>query len=218
MSILSGLMGSGTFWVIVNSARERKRYIDAVWTLYEQVYAALGPLNVGSRDSLLEYNEWHLLMRPDGTVAAFALTKLVPSYGGKVGAIGSDGSTVAKDALKDYFRNMTRHAGYWAEASGATLALARKYNLPIICASYAPLLLPGKRVLPGSSPSSYRRNVSGVGEVEKVLIGRPPGIPVVFSEDGCTVSSALSGLGRTARVRERPDPLDIIEHYSANML
>lgn len=217
MSILSGLMGSGTFWVIVSSARERKQYIDAVWVLYQQVYAPLGELNVGSRDSLLEYDEWHLLMRPEGTVAAFGLAKRVPPHGAKVGALGTDGTATAKDELKDYFRNMTRHAGYWAEASGATLALARKFNLPIICPSYAPQLLPGKQLLPGSTASSYRRIISGVGEVEKVLVGRPPGIPVVFSEASCAPSARLSGLGQMARVRERHDPLDIIEHYSANV-
>lgn len=218
MSILSGLMGSGTFWVIVRTARERKRYIEVVWTLYQQVYGELGGLNVGSRDLLMEYDEWHLLMRPDGSVAAFALARLTPPYGGKMGAIGSDGTPTAKDALKDYFRNLTRHGGYWSEVSGATLALARKYNLPIVCPSYAPVLLPGKQLFPGSSPSSYRRNIKGVGEVEKVLVGRPPGIPVVFSESRCAATGALSGLGRTRRVRERPDPLDAIEHYSANML
>ena len=212
MSLLSGLLGDpgARVWVRLRSDELRQQYQPLVWDQYQEVYSKLGPLNVGDPSLLMEFDDWHLLLGADDSLHAFALSRMT-IHGEKVGAMGSDGTASGKMALRDHFRDVMRTEGYWGEASHATLALARKLRLPKVCPEFAAILLPGKKLTPGSTPGSYIRTITGVGPVEKVLIGRPIGLPTVFDESQCTTEvKAVAGL----RGLQEPD-FDLVEHYSS---
>lgn len=146
--------------------------------MVQATYAKIG-LIVDSPHELDEYSHWELFADGDHW-AAFVLSKTTP-YGQKLGLAGSDGSRVGRHAVKDYVANSFFALGHYAEVSHRMEELAFEAGAPLVCAEYASDVL-NKDVTPARDGVHYRRAIKGVGEVTKVIIGRPRGIPVTTSD------------------------------------
>lgn len=159
------------------SGRERQEAVSAVWAMLVLTYAKIG-LIVEQPRELYKYDNWELFDE-DGTWVAFVLSKTT-SFGQKLGLAGSDGSRAGRQAVKAYVADSFFDGGRYAEVSHRMEELAFEAGAPVICAAYARDLL-NKSVEPANDGVHYRRAIKGVGDVTKVLIGRPLGIPVTSS-------------------------------------
>lgn len=160
------------------TGRERHDAVPAVWDMVQATYAKIG-LIVDSPHELDEYNHWELFGDHDVWVA-FVLSKTTP-YGLKLGLAGSDGSRAGRTAVKDYVTSSFFAIGHYAEVSHRMEELAFDAGAPLVCAAYASDVL-NKDVDPARDGVHYRRAIKGVGEVTKVIVGRPRGIPVTPSD------------------------------------
>lgn len=160
------------------SGRERQGAVSAVWAMVQATYAKIG-LIVDQPRELYEYDSWELF-NDDGKWVAFVLSKTTP-FGQKLGLAGSDGSRAGRTAVKEYVANSFFDVGRYAEVSHRMEELAIEAGAPIVCAAYASDVL-NKNVVPASDGVHYRRIIKGVGDVTKVIIGLPRGVPVTSSD------------------------------------
>lgn len=161
--------------------------LDLVWEMYARTYAKIG-LSKGSKSEMLEYDIWEIFPDDSGQPIAFVLSKST-SLGKKLGLAGSDGSSGGKSALIRYLGLAFQRPGNYAEVSHAVEATAMRANPPVVCAVRVPEILK-KPVTPMEDGIHYRRNLSGVGAVEKVMIGRPRGIETTeASNPSCPISA-----------------------------
>jgi hypothetical protein len=175
------------------SGRERQHATDAVWAMVQATYAKIG-LIVDEPRELYEYDDWELFGSDDRWIA-FVLNKTTP-FGQKLGLAGSDGSRAGRSAVKEYVANNFFEPGHYAEVSHRMEDLAVEARAPVVCAAYAGDVLK-KNVLPAGDGLHYRRSIKGVGEVTKVLIGLPRGVPVTSSENPqCPVHAQVAGRRR----------------------
>lgn len=154
------------------SGDERKRYLDEVWRMYVATYEPIG-MHVGNPRELLEdYQVW-MLAGEDGGLRSFMLLKQTP-LGSKVGLVGSDGSAAGKSIVKQQIGQLLNEPGVYAETSHAVRKVALRADAPIVCASSAGQVL-GKKV-EMVDDITYRRELGGLGVVEKTLFGQPFGV------------------------------------------
>lgn len=162
----------------------------AVWAMVQSTYAKIG-LILDHPSELDEYDVWDMF-EDDGHFIAFRLGKTTP-YGIKGGLVGSDGSRAGRTAIKQYVAEWYLEDGHYAEVSHRMQELAFEAGAPIVCAVYAPEVL-HKPVVPEPDGVFYRRKIKNVGEVVKVLVGRPRGISVTSSASPqCPLPRAMSG-------------------------
>ena len=132
------------------------------------------------------------------------------SFGKKMALGGSDGSPGGKMAMKDAIISMPRQHGTYAEVSGALEHIIMKVNPPIVCAAVVPEVL-HKVVSPAPDGLHYSRVITGVGKVEKLLVGTPKGIPTTtMSHPVCP----LVGDERSKFAVEEDGPGDLAAHLS----
>jgi len=160
------------------TGRERHDAVPVVWDMVQATYAKIG-LIVDSPHELDEYSHWELF-DDDGAWIAFVLSKTTP-YGQKLGLAGSDGSRPGRTAVKEYVASSFFALGAYAEVSHRMEELAIEAGAPLVCAEFASDVL-NKDVVPARDGVHYRRAIKGVGEVTKVIVGRPRGIPVTSSD------------------------------------
>ena len=160
------------------SGRERHEVVSAVWTMVQATYAKIG-LIVDQPRELYEYDNWELFDE-DGTWMAFVLSKTTP-FGQKLGLAGSDGSRAGRAAVKKYVADGFFDVGRYAEVSHRMEELALEAGAPIVCAVYVRDVL-NKSIEPASDGVHYRRAIKGIGDVTKILIGLPLGIPTTSSD------------------------------------
>ena len=171
--------------------RERHDAVSAVWDMVRATYAKIG-LIVDQPRELYEYDNWELFVSDNATWVAFVLSKTT-SFGQKLGLAGSDGSHAGRAAVKEYVANSFFDAGRYAEVSHRMEELALAAGAPIVCAVYASDVLK-KSVLPASDGVHYRRAIKGVGDVTKVIIGHPLGVPVTSSDHPqCPIPESVAG-------------------------
>lgn len=185
------------------SGRARQEAVSAVWAMVQATYAKIGLIVDQPRD-LYEYDNWELF-NEDGTWAAFVLSKTTP-FGQKLGLAGSDGSRAGRMAVKEYIADSFFDVGRYAEVSHRMEELAFEAGVPIVCAVYARGVL-NKSVEPASDGVHYRRAIKGIGEVTKVLIGQPFGIPVTSSNyPQCPIPERVDHSRRRLSVHSRRRP------------
>lgn len=155
------------------SGSERHEAVSAVWSMVQKTYAKIG-LIVDQPRELYKYDNWELFYE-GGTWAAFVLSKTT-AFGRKLGLAGSDGSRAGREAVKEYVASSFFNGGNYAEVSHRMEELAFEAGAPIVCAAYAHEVL-NKHVEPASDNVHYRRAIKGVGNVTKVIIGLPFGVP-----------------------------------------
>lgn len=168
--------------------------------MVQATYAKIGLIVSQSRE-LYEYDNWELF-DDNGTWAAFILSKTTP-FGQKLGLAGSDGSRAGRNAVKEYVAGSFFDIGRYAEVSHRMEELALAAGAPIICAAYAREVL-NKNIEPASDGVHYRRAIKGVGEVTKVIIGLPFGIPATSSSQPQCPSPERSAHSRRRLAADSP--------------
>jgi len=93
------------------------------------------------------------------------------AYGTKMCLCGHDGSTAGKRSICDALRTLSKEPGFYAEVSGKVEAMATEMALPKVLAKDAQAVL-GKPVV-AIDDFHYRREITGLGHVVKVMIGTP---------------------------------------------
>lgn len=183
----------------------------AVWGMFEMTYAKIG-LILDHPQQLDEYDVWEVFEDAYGEPRAFRLSKTTPR-GLKGGLIGSDGSREGRAAIKEYIKTWYREPGHYAELSHRMEELALEAGAPVVCAAYAPTVL-GKQVVAERDGVHYRRVLTNVGEVTKVIIGRPLDIPSASSAaPKCPLPAwTLSG---PADVRADRSPGSLLDHLAS---
>ena len=142
--------------------------------MYEATYRQIGLSKASPSEMASDYDVWMVYFEGD-TPVAFAVSKTTP-FGVKVGLMGSDGSPSGKSAVKAYLRTVPHKAGHYAEVSHGVEKIVMSANPPVVCAVYADDVI-RKPVTPSEDGIHYTRSLSGVGNVEKVLVGKPKGVP-----------------------------------------
>jgi len=133
-----------------------------------------------------DYPLWEVYLHDDGRVAAFVLSKET-RYGLKRAASGSDGSLDGKDTAKDILRRGFHAPGVYGETSHKVEHAAAKGDPPVVCSVEVARIL-GKKVRPSGDGIHYTRYITDVGDVEKVMMGRPIGIETTrYSEPACPI-------------------------------
>lgn len=146
----------------------------AVWDMAKGTYAKIG-LILDHPSDLDEYNVWDIY-DVDGGLRAFRLGKTTP-YGVKGGLVGSDGSKEGRTAVKEYAAEWYFQPGQYGEVSHRMETLVLDAGAPVVCAVYAARVL-NKPIEYADDGVHYRRTLKNVGDVTKILVGRPYGVPV----------------------------------------
>ncbi len=157
--------------------------LDRVYDLYKRTYAKLSarPL-IASREGLLAYNRWVLLI--DGRVSVgktpapkrivgFAIFK-VKEAGLKAGLTATDGSQAAKRALIQFSIRCYNTRGVFGEVSDPLETRIKDY-VPVVRFGDAKKVLQqlGKADVRKTKGDHYKRKIGRLGTVEKLMVGRP---------------------------------------------
>jgi hypothetical protein len=173
-------------------------------------YTKLG-LKITNKNELLEYDVWELYL-DDGTPIAFSVFT-TKSFGLKAGFSGSNGSSDGKRAIVTSMLRYFHLPGYYAEVSHKPEELARSYNAPVVCATFASKVL-GKPVTIEEDGLHYTRMLGGVGRVTKVLVGMPKGVPTTaFKAPDCPMDQPR--LGSYAPPSAKEERQALLSHFGS---
>ena len=185
---------AGVSWLEVERGDLTEDTRDKIWHMYKTSYAKLGLIVSSLGEMLSEYDHWRLACDGDRPIA-FSVAKSTP-FGIKSGLAGSDGSAEGKAAIKQLLSTIYKRPGYYSEVSHAVEHIALKAGAPVICATYAPMILK-KPVEPSEDGLHYTRTLKGVGKVEKILVGNPRGVAVTdYNDPHCPIQDLGSRLAR----------------------
>jgi hypothetical protein len=148
---------------------ERLEVMSEIFALVELTYASIG-VPVSTASDLLKYDVWWVYFH-EGHPVAFCLLKTT-SFGMKVGLMGSDGQE-GKPIILDLLRSIFHTSGFYGEVSHKVKDIVLKAGAPKIPVTFVEAIL-GKEIRP-IDDFEYIRYLTGVGDVEKVMVGRPVG-------------------------------------------
>lgn len=192
------------------SGGDRQDALGHVWAMYEKTYRSIG-LHIPDPQGLLRYPVWDLDLGRDGIPVSFTLYKKT-SYGLKLGLLGSDGSGEGKSAALKILRTRFKQSGYFGEVSHKVASIVIAAGSPVICAVYAGAVL-GKPITPTGDGLHYKRSLGDLGVVEKVLVGKPKGVPTTsFNNPACPAEG-----GRLA-FEQGMSEMDMAEHVASLIL
>jgi hypothetical protein len=186
----------------------------AVWDMVQSTYAKIG-LILDHPSELDEYDVWDVFQAVDGELRAFRLGKTTV-YGIKGGLVGSDGSKLGRTAVKSYAAEWYKEPGHYGEVSHRMEELALDAGAPVVCAMYAPEVL-NKPVEFANDGVHYRRKIKNVGEVTKVLVGRPRGVPITPGDAPHCPIPDRSMRGRARSFRADPT-IDAVFDHAASLV
>lgn len=189
---------------------DRLRYLDRVWDMFVGTYRSIGLILSAPNEMLSEFPVWELCFGTDGEPVAFSVYKPTP-FGLKSGLSGSDGSPEGKRFSVQNIREKMHRPGYYGEASHKVAEIAIASGAPAICSIYASKIL-GKPVIMEEDGLHYSRNISGVGKVTKILLGRPVGMPTTDPKNPSCPTPVESFSSRFAA--EDNDSFDKLAHAS----
>lgn len=86
-----------------------------------------------------------------------------------------------------------------------------KHSPPVVCAVTVPEVIK-KPVDPSGDGLHYQRSLSGVGKVEKILVGHPRGIETTDPKNPSCPTETSS-----ARFAESEDPCDVDTHLACQI-
>lgn len=178
MNLIAKYVATEYFRTVCASKKEllggdRVPYLDTVFDMMERTYRSIG-IPVSNPNTMLQkYPVWWLYFHNEVPVA-FAVFKSTP-YGLKAGLSGHDGSSEGKAAAVRTIRTKFKMEGVYGEVSHKVKDIALAAGAPKVPVEFVPEIL-GKPVEPSGDGFSYTRNISGVGRVEKILIGKPRGV------------------------------------------
>lgn len=192
------------------SGTKRVTYLNAVWDMYTHTYKAIGLIVTSPFDLLSEFPIWELCLDADNIPHAFGMSKPTP-FGLKSGLSGHDGTPDGKSMALMMLRSKFKRPGFYSEMSHRALDIVLAAGAPVVCASYVSKIL-GKDVEPAEDGIHYKRNISGVGVVSKVMVGHPRGVNVTdYSNPHCPV---IKGMAMQATNGTSDDLADLAAHYA----
>ena len=153
---------------------DKESILPAIWEMYEISYRAIG-MNIPSASALeQEYDDWWVHYSGD-TPNAFRVGKTT-RWGVKAGASGTDGSPDGKSSARSMVGKMFHLLGNYGEVSHAIEHFAKAAQVPVVCSVYAEKVL-NKPIAPVPDGIHYTRSLAGVGQITKVMVGNPKGVP-----------------------------------------
>ena len=196
-------------WREVSPRGLSQETLDRVWDMYKNSYAKIG-LKVSSIGEMVsEYDAWRLAYDGEVPVAFSVGTKT--SFGVKSGLSGSDGTPAGKDSIKSLLSTIYKQPGFYSEVSHAVEHIAAKAGAPAVCAVYVPNIIK-KQIEPADDGIHYSRILGGVGNVTKILVGRPRGIPTTdYDHPVCPIGDPSL---RTSGEVEPDDSADYAAHIA----
>lgn len=187
---------------------DRQEYKDRLWDLYKITYSAIG-MHLTGPSELMDYDIWDLCIDEDSQVRQFNLFKTT-QWGLKSGLVGHDGSPEAKRWAVGQLKKRFSTPGFYGEVSHKIKDIAVSYNVAAVCSSYVSQVL-GKQVQQ-EGPLEYTRSLGVLGNVTKIMVGKPKGIPTTSSQNP---SCPMEGPSFTASsVVEGYDLVDRDAHLS----
>lgn len=171
------------------SKQEASLFMPEVWDMYVQTYSAIGLTQSSASEMLADYNHYMLAMDGDKPIA-FTFNKRTP-HGVKLGLIGSDGSAEGKSYVKSYLSTFHEKPGMYGEVSHAVEKLVMRSNPDVVCVDDAAEVL-RKPIDPQEDGMHYKRNLPGVGNVQKIMVGNPLGVESKPLSSGACSSKAVS--------------------------
>jgi len=191
-------------------------YLDEIWKMYEATYRKIGLSKASPSEMVSDYDAWEVLKK-DEVPIAFVVSKKTP-FGMKLGLMGSDGSPEGKSAIKTYLTRSFDVPGRYGEVSHAVEKIVMGVKPPVVCAAYVDKVI-RKNVDPSADSIHYTRPLSGVGNVEKVLVGRPNGVETTDSaRPSCPVESPdRTAMGDDGWNEGQPDKTDLDSHYACQI-
>ncbi len=195
--------------IIQVTGSARYPYTDQVWDMFVKTYSSIG-LNMSNPRELHDADVWELCMGGgDNEPVAFTIYKST-AYGLKSILFGSDGSAEGKSLSVKNLRAKFHVSGYYGEVSHKVEAIALAAGAPAVCSAYVPAIL-GKHIQPEPDGLHYTRSITGVGNVTKIMLGNPRGIPTTDPKNpSCPVA------GRVAKyiVYEESGGMDKLAHFA----
>jgi len=198
---------------------ERADYEPDVWEMYQITYRKIG-LHVPRSVLLTKYPVW-LICTKDGVPVFFTMFKST-RWGWKGALSGHDGTAAGKDEAKSRLRTMYHTTGFYAEMSGIPAKIALASNTPAVCNSYADDVIDRVIEPAGTDGLWYTRQLGDLGHFEKILLGRPRGVPTtnprrpscpVF-DPSITPSDSRFKQRISPRLRVGDDEDDLDSHYA----
>lgn len=185
------------------------KYKESVWDMYVHTYTSIG-MGASNPNELMEYDVWKIGFH-QGTPVVFNLYKST-KYGLKSGLSGFDGSPAGKTLAVANQRSRFHQYGVYGEVSHKAKGIALAAGSPVVCPAYVGEVL-SKTIKPADDGISYTRNITGIGTVEKVMVGQPKGIPTTDPKNPqCPPRAPRNASGRTAS--EQEDWEDLMAHYA----
>ena len=186
----------------------REAVHDAVWSMYQNTYRTIG-MHLTNAHQMLKYDVWDVSFDEAGVPVAFCLYETTP-YGRKSILSGHDGSPNGKAQALANMRQKFRQNGVYGEVSHKVKDIAFAAGAPVVCAAYAGPIL-GKQVEPQDDGISYSRNLPGVGNVTKVMVGSPKGVPTT---NAANPSCPMGRVATSVTTSADQDEHDLLAHFA----
>lgn len=158
---------------ILTTYREKKRYIDEVFTMLSESYQNVeGGLLYRSSEELLskQNNVWKLLFNSDSQPQVIIIWKET-EFGRKMTACGCTQTKESKSWLLEELHRDLERGNIWAEVSDKIERWLEHCEVPKIPFSEAKKLLVGKNLIPLGDGYHYKREIQGYIKT-KVVFGK----------------------------------------------
>lgn len=165
---------------------ERKKWVEApprqfdqnqqeqIWTIYDLSYSKVGK-HISSKSALMSNYDlfWVIDVEGDKEIDAFVSYSSTP-FGKKIGLIGSDGTSVGRNAMLMKGAELLLKRGWYAEVDSRFARLLKKrLGVNHVQDENQVRTIINKPLEWDDDKKCYTRNLEGKGEVVKYLVGLP---------------------------------------------
>lgn len=166
--------GKKNKWVVLSN-KQKNSIATNLFELVRDAYAPIGGhFEIQSVKDIIDNNFYFKAIDVDDDPLADALMIFKKTdFGKKNIAVGQDGSKEGKKALLEKYDKQYHQKGYYTEVSGKlSEILLNKFHVPFVNDKALVEQVIGKEV-DWIGNGWYKRNVSGVGTHEKIMVGLP---------------------------------------------
>lgn len=196
---------------IVIRGSQRDEYKQEAFDIIKRTYASIG-VPVKKPEDLYKYPVWWVYEDQDENVVAFSAFKET-KYGLKAGLSGFDGGSEGKSIAVNTIRTKFLEKGIYGEVSHKVKDIALAAGAPKVPVEYVPEIL-GKTIEP-TGEYSYIRSITGVGPVEKVMIGKPK---INFSSRDSSWNNFVRSVNEGHTLTSSDDECDLHAHLFCSLL
>lgn len=146
---------------------------EQVWEVYDFTYAKVGK-HLSSKSALMGNYDifWIVDVDGDDSIDAFIAYSTTAS-GKKIGLMGSNGVKSSMMAMLAKVGELLLSNGWYAEVDKKFMRIAKRASIPHITDEAKVREVLSKPLVWNDETGSYERNLEGLGEVTKYLIGNP---------------------------------------------